>query len=315
MIENLDADRLLSGPLGQWLESTKDERAAAAKKSNIRFLVLAAVIVPLAVWNLSEGLAGMNFFGMFLTMAGAIGGTVWGLWPRHKATQAVKVGINEAIAEAVGITYAQQDNADPAFSRLQLHGLLPSHNRRRFEDFWEGELAGHHFRLFEAHLEQHSTDSKGRSSTVTKFRGPYLTIGCAAAFRGTTILHRAGSKKRFGFFGGKSDSITAAGKQLDAVDMVHPAFEDAFDVYSTDQVEARTLIHPIYIERLIEIESAFRGKKLRALFFDGTVTVMLSSGNMFESGTLNANKDREKLETTIEQFRSLANLAVALNRN
>ena len=314
MIENLDADRLLAGPLGQWLESTKDQRAAAAKKSNMRFLMMAVVFIPLVVWNVSDGIAGMNFFGMFITMIALFGTAAWAIWPRHKATQEVKQGINEAIAGAIGITYCMSDSADPEYRQLLLHKMLPSHNRQRFEDFWQGEVAGHHFKLFEAHLEHHSTDSKGRSSTVTKFRGPFMTVGCGTKFTGTTILHRAGAKKRFGFFGGKSDSIEAAGKQLDAVDMVHPEFEDAFDVYSTDQVEARAIVHPSYVERLIAIENAFRGARLQALFADGTITLMLSAKNMFESGSLDASKDRAKLEETLRQFRSLAELAIELNR-
>ncbi len=106
----------------------------------------------------------------------------------------------------------------------------------------------------------------------------------------------------------------AAGRQLDVVDMVHPEFEDAFDVYSTNKVEARTLIHPSYVERLIAIENALATSKLRAMFCDGTITVMLWLQNMFESGRLDARKDREKVEQTIRQFRSLADLAIDLNR-
>lgn len=314
MLENLDTDRLLQGPLGEYLEQSKDERAATARKSNRRFIALAVVFVPLLVWLLKDGLFEAGFL-FFAGMVGLLGGVAWAGWPRWKATQAVKVEINSAIAEAIGITYKHKDDAGLAYQRLLLHKMLPSHNRRKFEDFWQGDVAGNHFRLYEAHLEQHSTDSKGRSRTTTKFRGPFLEVGFGEEFTGTTILKRAGSSKRFIFFGGRKEEISAAGKNLAAVDMVHPEFEDAFEVYSTDKVEAHRLVHPRYVERLIEIESAFKGKGLRALFCEGNVTVILRSNNMFESGTLNASKDREKLETTIEQFRSLANLAITLNEN
>jgi hypothetical protein len=96
--------------------------------------------------------------------------------------------------------------------------------------------------------------------------------------------------------------------------MVHPEFEDAFDVYSTNQAAARTLIHPSCVERLIAIENALAASKLRAMFCDGTITVMLWLQNMFESGRLDARKDREKVEQTIRQFRSLADLAIDQNR-
>ena len=68
--------------------------------------------------------------------------------------------------------------------------MLPGHNRQGFEDFWEGDVAGQPFRLFEAHLVQRTNDSKGRSRSTTKFRGPFLSIGCAEPFHGTTIVQR-----------------------------------------------------------------------------------------------------------------------------
>lgn len=51
--------------------------------------------------------------------------------------------------------------------------------------------------------------------------------------------------------------------------MVHPDFEDAFTVFTTDQTEARYLVHPTYIERLIALENAFQGKDIKTLFKDG----------------------------------------------
>lgn len=312
MLADLDADTLLGGALGKWLTEQEGPRREAVAKSNKRFVIAVLVSATLLYLIFKDGLFEAGFW-FVLTPFVIMVPMVWAYWPRWKAKMAVKAGINEAIADAVGITYAAEGNPNPAFGLLALHDMLPNHNRRSFEDFWEGEVDGHEFRLFEAHLI-YKTSGKN-SSTTTKFRGPFMTIGCTQPFTGTTILQRAGAHKRFGLFGDKKDEITAAGKTLSAVDMVHPEFEDAFDVYATDQIEARALIHPIYIERLIEIERAFQGNKLRAIFCENMVTVMLSSKNLFESGTLDAAKDREKVAQTVEQFRSLANLAIALNRS
>lgn len=314
MLADLDADMLLRGALGRWLREQEVPRREAVSKSNKRFLIGGLVSAALLYLIWRAMIAGAMFWFLafpFVIMVPM----VWAYWPRFKAQQAVKTGVNEAIAEAVGISYTMEGNASAPYFLLKSHDMLPAHNQRSFEDFWQGEVAGQPFQLCEAHLIQRSKNSKGQSSTTTKFRGPFMTIGCAQELAGTTILQRAGTHKRFLFFGGKKDQITAAGKTLNAVDMVHPEFEDAFDVYSTDQVEARMLIHPRYIERLIEIERAFQGKKVRAIFCDDVVTIMLSSKNLFESGTLDAGKDREKVAQTIEQFRSLANLAITLNRN
>ena len=91
------------------------------------------------------------------------------------------------------------------------------------------------------------------------FRGTILTVGFNRDFHGTTLVTRAKRHKSFFGLGGRKETINVDGAQLDYVDMVHPQFEDAFDVYSTDQVEARYIVHPLYIERLIAIETAFSG--------------------------------------------------------
>ena len=96
-------------------------------------------------------------------------------------------------------------------------------------------------------------------------------------------------------------------------DMADPRFEDAFTVWSNDQVEARYLVHPEYMERLVAVEQAFAGDNLRALFREGQLLIVLESGNMFESGSLDAEDDRRLLERTIAQFAALADLAAQLN--
>ena len=98
------------------------------------------------------------------------------------------------------------------------------------------------------------------------------------------------------------------------VDQVHPAFEDVFDVYSDDQVEARVIVHPSFVEHLLAIEAAFEGDAVRALFTERTVIIAIESGNLFESGSLDASGDQARVEAASQQFASLAKLALAINQ-
>lgn len=311
MIENLSTDDLLNGPLGQWLEAQKGEREVAARKSNKRFVISAATLIPLGILLYALGIIGFGIAGFLFVFVG-FGAGIWSYYPRSEAIKRVKVGINEAIADAVGVEYSLDGDAQDTYDLCKNHKMLPSHNKKNFEDFWTGEVAGHSFRLFEAHLQYESSDSDGGSSTETKFRGPMLVIGFSRSFHGTTLMQRAGTHRKF-FIGQKKDTIKVDGAHLGAVDIVHPDFEDTFDVYSDDQVEARYLVHPTYVERMLEVENAFSGSNLRALFRGGELTVILEAENMFESGGMDASKDRAKLEKTIEQFSALAKLASALN--
>ena len=311
MIENLDTDRLLAGPLGEWLKTQEGVRAEAAATSNKRFMILAAIAIPIILIVFAT--LGFGFIAMLSIFISA-GVGIWAYMPRANAIKAVKVGINQAIAQAVGIEYSEMGRVDDIYERCKAHSMLPSHNREKFEDFWTGEVEGHSFRLFEAHLQHESTDSEGRTKRVTKFRGPMLEIGFAREFHGTTLVTRDGAHRKF-FIGRRKDTIKLDGKELGHAEMVNPEFEDVFDIYSDDQVEARYLVHPAYCEQLLAMERAFSGAKVRALFCGGMLTIVLESKELFESGGMDASKDREKLDKTLGQFRALANLAVTLNEN
>jgi hypothetical protein len=68
--------------------------------------------------------------------------------------------------------------------------------------------------------------------------------------------------------------------------LVDARFERAFEVYSTDQVEARTLMHPVFMERLLEMETIFKGKSVRCGFEMGDLLVAVEGGDKFEAGSM-----------------------------
>ncbi len=304
-----NAEELMAGPLGQWLEQQTAVREEAKQQSKDRLykcalfglpvIAVLAILVPVDF--------DLKMFLAFFAVAGAWG---WSQIPKMKAVKAVKIGINDAIAEALGLRYEHDLEAGRGFEQAKAYRMLPSHDRSSFEDGWSGHYDGHYFVLHEAHLEERRGSGKNRR-WVTVFRGAIITIGLAKDAYGTTLVQRAGKHRRF--FGGVKDEVKLDGQILQHVDMVHPDFEDIFDVFSTDQVEARYLVHPEYVERLIAIEQAFDGDDVCCLFDGDELVVVIDSGNMFESGSINAADDRYRLEKTIDQFATLADLAKSLN--
>lgn len=311
MIARPNVEQLMSGPLGGWLDEQALVREEAKRKAANRLYLAALIGLPLLafVWILVPGGEQLKFFGSAFAAFGAF---AWSQGPKNKAKKEVKLGINQAIAQALGLDYRHELEPGLPFSYCKKYGLVPAFDRSKFEDEWSGMLGGHRFRLFEAHLEQKRGSGKNRR-WVTVFRGAILSIGAARAFHGTTLVQRAGQHKKLFGLGGRKDSITLGGHRLDCVDLVHPQFEDAFDVWSDDQVEARYLVHPSYVERLIALEQGFHGQDVRALFTEGELVVALKSDNLFESGSIDASRDRNKLAETIEQFGKLADLANELN--
>lgn len=308
-----DIDALMAGGLEDWLAGQGAMRAEAREKATSRWVWSAAILMPVLAFIWFSP-AAKTSLAPLLTMAGIGGAAWWGYLPIAAAKQAIKIGINSAIAAAYGLAYEHEVEPGPEFAAARTFGLVPGFDRSSFEDRWHGTLEGHAFELYECHLEERRGSGK-HQRWVTVFRGPLIRMAFGRPFRSTTLLERAGKHRKWLGLGGASDHVAMGGKRLERVDQVHPAFGETFALFSDDQVEARVLVHPAYVEHLLRLESAFGARELRALFAGGEVIVALEADDLFESGGMDAEKDREKAERAARQFGALAGLALAINQN
>jgi hypothetical protein len=162
----------------------------------------------------------------------------------------------------------------PAFDVLKQARLMPGYDDRKFEDLIEGDRAGTHFSLVECKLTQEQGSCKNKR-TVTTFQGLLFHIQYPERFLGRTMIARRGWWK--GVFGDKS---------LQKVDLVAKELNDNFTIYSNDQVEARALLTPDRMERLIALERHFKGGKLRGIFEGDHLTLALEAKDQFEAGSI-----------------------------
>ncbi|MEQ3746797.1 MAG: DUF3137 domain-containing protein [Henriciella sp.] len=162
----------------------------------------------------------------------------------------------------------------PAFDVLKQARLMPGYDDRKFEDLIEGDRAGTHFSLVECKLTQEQGSGKNKR-TVTTFQGLLFHIQYPERFLGHTMIARRGWWK--GVFGDKS---------LQKVDLVAKELNDNFTIYSNDQVEARALLTPDRMERLIALERHFKGGKLRGIFEGDHLTLALEAKDQFEAGSI-----------------------------
>ena len=309
----VNVGHLMQGELGQWLTGQSDMRSQAKERAANRWTWATAGLLPALA---------LLWFGEFwdfgsrvmLSLMGIIGAIVWGYQPLAEAKQAIKVGINSAIAASLGISYSHEVEPGAEFEAAKRYGLVPSHHRVRCEDRWYGTLEGHSFNLYEAHCEERRGSGRNRR-WVTVFRGVIIEMGFGRPFRSTSLLQRAGKHRKWFGLGGAKDSVSFEGHRLDLVDQVHPAFAERFALFSDDQVEARVLVHPSYIEHLLRLETSFGARELRALFMRGEVILAVEGSDLFESGTMNPDEDRRHAEETADQIAALAGLALAINQN
>lgn len=313
MVMQADIARLMDGDLGSWLASQSTMREEAKEKAKSRWTWGVAALLPVLsfLWFL-PGFIG-EWKAIFAGM-GALAVAAWGYLPINDAKTKIKVGINSAIAGQLGLSYDEDVDPGGEFEAARRYGLVPGYDRSSFEDNWFGQIEGHDFSLYEAHLEERRGSGKNRR-TVTVFRGAIIRMQFGRSFHSTTLLQRAGKHKKWFGLGGRKDKVSFKGHELAYVDQVHPAFEDVFEVWTDDQVEARVLVHPTYVEHLIALERAFDGDAVRALFSKGEVVIAVQSKDLFESGSMDPSQDRINAETTAKQFSALAKLALAINQN
>lgn len=308
-----DIEGLMAGGLEEWLAGQAGMRDSARKQATSRWVGSAAILMPVLAFVWFSPLAETPV-ALIVTFIGIGAGMWWGYLPIDAASRAIKVGINSAIAAAHGLTYSSEAEPGTEFEAARTYGLVPGFDRSAFEDRWHGTLEGHAFELYEAHLEERRGSGKNRR-WVTVFKGPVITMAFGRTFHSTTLLERAGKHRKWLGLGGASDHVDFDGHRLARVDQVHPSFGETFALYSDDQVEARVLVHPSYVEHLLRLEGAFEAREMRALFMQGRVIIALEAGDLFESGGMNARDDRANAERAAHQFGALAGLALAINQN
>jgi hypothetical protein len=86
-------------------------------------------------------------------------------------------------------------------------------------------------------------------------------------------------------------------------------FEKLFEVFGTDQVEARFLVHPVFMERLMAVETAMAGKSLRCAFEGGDLLVAVEGGDLFEIvDVFKPLPDRAATEKGVAELRAVLGL-------
>ncbi len=231
-----------------------------------RFVILGGVggvVLAITFFAISRD---MDLEAMFFTTAFVtIGATAFGYMPVHGFQMRCKDHALTDLARTLDMSYARTGFEPPAMDRFKTLRLIdPTYEDSTFEDLFAGERQGARFQLYEARLSKGS--GKNRR---TVFAGQLMRIAFPKRFLGVTIVNRE-SQRWF----------RPAGFQR--IGLEWSRFERVFEVFGTDQVEARFLVHPVFMERLMAVETAMAGKNLRCAFEGGDLLVAVEGGDMFE---------------------------------
>lgn len=179
-----------------------------------------------------------------------------------------------ALCKALGLQFQPNGFKPAALQQMQALRLLPAFDSERYEDRFTGSRRGCDFELCEADLDQGS----GKSRTNV-FKGQLFSVAFPRRFLGTTVVLRdAGWWNRFG-----------RPKDLERVGLEDPHFEKIFEVTGSDQVEARAILTPDFMEKLLALEAVFEGTALRCAFAGGRVLIAVEGKDRFEIGDVFRN--------------------------
>lgn len=260
-----DFDTLFDRVIAPALAPYEAERKTVLK----RFwrLVIAGAVVGVAfavvtgVLSHQSDIEGVVIWGGIIALVAA----GFSYMPVHRFEERCKARALGDLAGALGMTYASADFEPPAMERIQQLKLIDNDaDSESYEDLFGGTRSGAAFQLYEARMTKRSG-----KNTVTVFAGQVLRIGFPKTFLGTTVVNR-NSQRWF------------PPKGLQRVGLESSQFERIFEVFGDDQVEARFLVHPAFMERLMALEAAMSGKNLRCAFDGGDLLVAIEGGDLFE---------------------------------
>jgi len=266
-------------PLVDMQDSHRREAVGEFKKYGT---VIAVITIGFAIYFfLFHGGLQAAFIPCFF---GAISLAAYYYYKTDKVKANMKALIVEGICGYIGWNFHVETTDKPDVEILATYGLLPkgyhenmqaginwnSRKRASFEDQMSGEAHGAQFRSVETHLERENDDS-----WITVFRGQVMTLTFPQKFLGKTVVLR--------------DKGTFQPKKkgdMKRVGLVDPVFEKIFEAYSTDQVESRYLLDPVFMQKLVDLEASVDGKKIRFGFIDGQLLIVVETSNRFEAGSM-----------------------------
>ena len=176
-------------------------------------------------------------------------------------------------------------------------GIIDRYNRVSYDDSFTGIYKDINYEICETSF-YYKTGTGKNSSTRTVFKGVMIKLDMNKSFTGNTVIRPDTLKHA---------SPAANLKHTTLEDVV---FEKKFDVFTDDEVEARYLITPSFMERLNNMKTAFSADRVSCAFYDKYLLVGLhTSKDLFSICSLKEPvNDGKQFFTMFEEILSIIKL-------
>ena len=182
------------------------------------------------------------------------------------------------------------------------------------EDLVQGTLSQTQFRFSQIHAEKRVKTKNGHR-WVTIFQGLFFIADFNKNFVGSTVVLPDTAQRMFGNFGQTLQSWGTSFSGRELVRLEDPEFEQQFAVYSTDQIEARYILSPALMRRLLDLKRD-KGCEVYVSFVAPHVKVALpQTHSIFEPPLRGPVLPLEKVEKFLDELNDVLEIITQLDLN
>lgn len=196
--------------------------------------------------------------------------------------------------------------SDEYIRKIQLFDIF---NRRTTDDNFEGCYNGVKIKISETELGYETGSGRNRTYT-TRFKGVLISLDVDKNYKGQTFIIEKGL---FGYCRKVKVSDNKLANTLSTppeVFLEDVKFQKKFAVFSTDQIEARYILTPSFMERFNSLRFAFNASKMEAGIKDNKILIALYTGkDLFRIANLfRPICDYKQLKKMADEFACLLEL-------
>jgi hypothetical protein len=183
------------------------------------------------------------------------------------------------------------------------------------EDHFKGKLGKTEIEFSEIiarHVTTTGTGSKKKEHYKIIFTGVFIVADFNKYFDGHTVVLPDTAERMLGKLGQSLQSMSSRGELVKLED---PEFEKEFCVYSDDQVEARYILSPSLMKRIVDFKRKWN-TKVYLSFRDSKVYIAIKMNkNLFETRLFKSIVDYDFIEENIRFLILLTGIVEDLNLN
>lgn len=311
-------------PLVPLLAALETERLNARKKLTNIGLIIACIAGVAILYLIATG----NFFTPFLLFFPLIIAGVIFAFVYTSATSQYRAGFKNMVMPHLVRHCAQEANASLMYlssegiseNEFRNSGLFRHPDRYSSEDYIHGTIGETALRFSEVHAEYREVRSDGKNTRTeyhTIFKGLFLVADFNKHFQGTTYVKPDVAEKMFGRFGQSLQQLGASFSfgARELVRLEDPEFERTFVVYSTDQTEARYILSPALMERLLKFRARCN-TDIHLAFIGGQMILAIPLAVAWlEPPALGTPLTLQSLEGSLNQLRFAIGIVAELDLN